>query len=366
MGSPVALPLYPWDRERHWFEPPLRSVRFPRVATPGGAHPFLGRPPRHRHCDVGVVDCPRSASATWTITSSRAPSSFPASATSRWPPRPCGSSSLERMSFCAMSHSSARCSAAENGAARAAHDRSRWPLRGPEPVAGGGVDAPRATAAPRRERSPAASTVDLHAIRERCGAASVARRPATRNSTPGGCLRSGISRHPAPVHGRRARRSDESSLAETLAPADEYPAHPALFDAALQVLIGAAAAAARRRFGLVPSGWHREVSYGQRAAGEAWSYARVTAGTRGTSPATCTSSATMATVLMSVNGLRCQIVERATAAAAESIDDWLYEDRWEPCRLPGGAAARRARASMCRNWSRQPTRSARHSGWGGS
>ena len=46
-GSPVVLPRYPWQRERHWFEPAFGPRDAGRAARPGGdaeaGHPLLGR-----------------------------------------------------------------------------------------------------------------------------------------------------------------------------------------------------------------------------------------------------------------------------------------------------------------------------------
>ncbi|TVP47768.1 MAG: SDR family NAD(P)-dependent oxidoreductase [Gemmatimonadales bacterium] len=48
-GTVASLPTYPWQRERHWFEPAAEGIRRHRGLQRGRAHPLLGSPLAEAH-----------------------------------------------------------------------------------------------------------------------------------------------------------------------------------------------------------------------------------------------------------------------------------------------------------------------------
>ncbi|MEP6914711.1 MAG: type I polyketide synthase, partial [Acidobacteriota bacterium] len=326
----VPLPLYSWDRDRHWFEP-ARDGSLPQapVDGPADAHPVLGRrletaaaawessrgQDRTRYLDdhvvqgavvfPGVAYLEMAAAAVHQL-------------------RPASDLVLREVSFISPLFGGAGRSARvqltmdRDGRfdvqSRSAADAA-WTLH----ASGRAVARPETTAAP----------IDLDAVRERC------RVHVSHENCYAQLDARGLSYGPAfrgieSVETGSGEALGRISLDSSLSTDDLYTVHPALFDAALQVLISAAASAGdgdpSQLF--LPVGVH-EVTYLHPVAGEVWSYARVTTRNERHLTGDVQVVDRAGTVLLSVRGLRCQVVE-GVKPVAESMDDWLYEDRWEP------------------------------------
>ncbi len=107
-----------------------------------------------------------------------------------------------------------------------------------------------------------------------------------------------------------------------------YQFHPALLDAAFQVLIGAVSPSDEKLARLfLPVGIDRIVLH-RRPDAQFWSHARVVRRDDRMLVGDIDLLAEDGAVLMEVRGLRCQILEE-TAGNEEGVADWLYDYRWE-------------------------------------
>ena len=338
--TPVALPLYAWDRERHWFEPtPDTDARPASASDAGEAHPLLGRRLE-------------TANPTWESSIARERTGylddhvvqgavvFPGvaylemAAAAVHQLRPGAEVVLRDVAFVSPLFGGP----GPGPRVQLTMDRDgRFDVQSLSGSDASWIRHAHGRTVPRPEPAPA--SIDLQAIRDRCGEqvpheACYAQLEA-RGLSYGSAFRGiqSLSTGSGEALGRIA-------LAAPMSSADGYTVHPALFDAALQVLIGAAASAPADDHAhlFLPVGIH-EVSYRHAAGDEAWSYAIVTARTERHVTGDVQIVGDDGLVQVSVRGLRCQIVEAASATAAESMDDWLYEDRWEPTPLPGVAAS---------------------------
>ncbi len=342
--TPVALPPYPWDRERHWFEPTPDSAA--PADDAGDAHPLLGRRLQ-------------TATATWESSLARECVRYLDDHVVQ------GAVVFPGVAYLEMAAAAARQLRPDDvvvlGDVAFVSPLFGGPGRNPrvqvtldrdgrfEVQSLSGADASWTLHAHGRsvhsqETGPAA--VDLQAIRDRCPV-QVSHDACYAQLEARGLSYAAAFRGIESLSTGSGEALGRVALAAPLSMTDGYGVHPALFDAALQVLIGAAASAAadETKQLFLPVGIH-EVSYRQPLAREAWSYAKVTARNARHLTGDVLIVGDDGTVLVSVSGLRCQIVEGATAAAAESIDDWLYEDRWEPAPLPGAETSAVSSAAL--------------------
>jgi 1-acyl-sn-glycerol-3-phosphate acyltransferase len=362
---PVSLPLYAWDRERHWFErtPDTQAPRALMVDG-GGSHPLLGRrletanatwesslaQERVRYLDdhvvQGAVVFPGVAYLEMAAAAVREM-------------RPGAAVVLRDVSFVSPLFGdpgrSPRVQLTMDRDGRfdvqshAGSDAS-WTLH----ANGRAVPRPHA----------ATTSLDLDAVRGRCGV-DVSHEACYAHLEARGLAYGSAFRGIQSLSTGSGEALGRVALAAPLSADDDYVVHPALFDAALQVLIGAAASAQpdERVHLFLPVGIH-EVSYRQPVAKEAWSYARVTARNERHVTGDVEIVGDDGAVLLSVRGLRCQIVEAAKTHAADSMDDWLYEDLWEPAPLThAGASAISTAAVDLTHLQLEADRLSEASGW---
>ena len=234
---------------------------------------------------------------------------------------------------CATSSSAARSSSARTASAPVVQlavdpDSQRFEVHSSPPAGDAGVDAAHRRHPRRRPAERAAASTST--ISARAAGLSSRARTSTRGSRAGASTTARLSRASSGPPRPTARRSARSRSSST---SSAYEVHPALFDAALQLLIVAAESTGgttlpRRGFLPVRVG---EVSR-QPAARRALPRPRADDARAATSRATSTSSPRTDSVLVEVRGLECRFLDEA-GGAAETIDDWLYESRWEPAPL---------------------------------
>jgi 1-acyl-sn-glycerol-3-phosphate acyltransferase len=109
----------------------------------------------------------------------------------------------------------------------------------------------------------------------------------------------------------------------------DYSVHPALLDAAFQVIVAAADSdtASRRLF--LPTKI-RELSFHAPPRERFWVIAKVTEATPVAVTAELTIVAEDGTTCIEIEGFTARLVDAAGYGAQDSIDNWLYEYRWEP------------------------------------
>ena len=120
--------------------------------------------------------------------------------------------------------------------------------------------------------------------------------------------------------------------------AASYELHPALLDAALQLLIcasGGTAAGDAAPDGVFLPVALRDLALHARAGDAFWADARVTSQGTDAVEGDVTIADDDGRVLAELRGLRCQRI--ADARRGEGLDDWLYELRWERRALAGAA-----------------------------
>ena len=113
---------------------------------------------------------------------------------------------------------------------------------------------------------------------------------------------------------------------------DGYLVHPALLDSAFQLLVSAADTdstleADRRIFLPVEI---REARFHARPGGGCWALAQVTSASSSEVTGDVQLADSDGNICVEIRGLKARLVEQAGARASESIDQWLYEYRWEP------------------------------------
>ena len=120
----------------------------------------------------------------------------------------------------------------------------------------------------------------------------------------------------------------------------EYQVHPALLDAAFQLLVSAAdtdsALAADRRLFLPIE--IREARLHSRPGNECWALATMTDLASSDVTGDVVLFGDDGKIFVEIRGLKARLVEVVGSHASETVDQWLYEYRWEPkSRKPSGA-----------------------------
>jgi 1-acyl-sn-glycerol-3-phosphate acyltransferase len=325
----VALPTYPWQRERHWLDSLVGDDALP--AADPHEHPLLGRRVRaarplwelafadtrldylEDHAVQGTIPYPAAAYVEMGLAASRRLLGHAAP----------GVRDVEfrRALFLGKRAETLAQVAADPDSQRfevhsaAAAGEPSWTLHADGTLAGG-----RAT-----ERQ-----IDLAAARARCGAEL--RREDIYERLAG----RGFEYGPAFQGLEWARVGDDEAVGEIALDVDPgpYEVHPAQLDGAIHLLILAAEALEDG----APPGAFLPVRVGEvqvhaQPGSRFFAHARVAAvGTQFAGDIDLV--APDGTVLVEVRGLECQPLEQQ-AEEAESPADWLYEYRWEPMPLTG-------------------------------
>ena len=343
----VRLPTYPWQRERHWFEPGETGSY--SLAGRDSGHALLGRrlrgarpmweadlgDPRVAYLDGHLVHgrptLPGAAYVEMGLATTQAL-------------RGGGPSVLEQVEFhrpvglSDRGDVSLQCLVDERESAIEIHSGSKteppgWTLRASARLAG----------APPGPSEP----VDMAAVRERCPT------PMEPESYYAWLEERLGLRYDGAFRGlRELRRGDGEALGEIALPdaddlaGDGYSVHPALLDSAFHVL-GAAAAGALddRDVGtLLPMSIAR-VEYHGSPGERFFSHARMTHREGSVVEGSVDLLDDAGTVRLRCEGVRLKVLEDAPR---ESIGDWFYEDRWEPAARPHvpGAIPRPARGLL--------------------
>ena len=330
-GRCVRMPTYPWQRERHWAQPPP-----PAVAPPGAdtGHPLLGRRVRgarpawearldderlaflEGHRVQGRITFPGAGHVELAFAAARALAADVA-----------GPLALDDVAFerlLGLGEGGAQllgCVAAERLEIHSA--------RGEEPDAWTLRASARAAPAPPQAPPP----LDLAALRVRCG------RPVDVD----GLYASVDERHAIAYTGafravRRLWSADGEALAELELPEgvdiDGWNAHPALLDAAFQVLGGAALGSAGSA--LLPVAI-AHVALHEPPGRRCLVHAELAASDADSAEGTVTLAGDDGRVLLRCDRLR---LRRFGATAGDTPADWLYEELWEPAAAaaPGSRA----------------------------
>jgi 1-acyl-sn-glycerol-3-phosphate acyltransferase len=335
----VSLPHYPWQRERHWFV--SQAERDDGLASPAGggsAHPLLGRrlrvvrPLWEAALDDGRLtwlDDHRLHGATVFPGAAYAEIGLALSGERHGEPR----RGIRDLQFHKALFLPARDQVLLQTTLDA--DRDRFEIHGA--IRG---DAPQwtlhASGAVAAAPPAAAPTVDLDAVRARC----------TREIAHDACYESfaarGLEYGPAFRGIARLWQGEGEALAEVTLPegvpgAGDGLLHPALLDAAFQVLVVAVTSGregitdARRTF--LPIRIAALDVYAPPGA-TVWVRTRLVERDDHEVAGDVDILDANGHVLVETRGLRCRLLE-AAGAAAESLDDWLYEYRWEPSAWPG-------------------------------
>ena len=362
-ASRVRIPLYPWQRERLWFESAPRNEDAASMDAPEEAHPLLGRRLRgvrpawevrlgaerldylDDHRIQGATVFPGAGYVEMALAAGRESD-------------PGGTPFAEAVEFHralflpekgkpALQLVADRSAGAFEIHGAAAHGDAAWTLH-----AGGRFGA--------RPHGAAGPPADLQALRSRL----------TREVAGTACYDAfaarGLTYGPAFRGISRLWLGPGEALGEIEAPAsltlDGYEAHPAVLDAAFQVLIAATpeGAAAPRRAPLFLPVRIARVDAPGRLGPRVFSHARLVAMDAKTVEGDIRILDESGAVLLDVKGLRCQVLEEDRAGAADGPDDWLYEFRWErkdrllasPSSVAGTAAREAGRLAAARGWPR--------------
>jgi NADPH:quinone reductase-like Zn-dependent oxidoreductase/SAM-dependent methyltransferase/NADP-dependent 3-hydroxy acid dehydrogenase YdfG/acyl carrier protein len=332
----IPLPPYPWQRERHWFDPTpdLRSHRSQGVDT---GHPLLGRrlraarptwesdlgEPRLSYLDGHVVHdrvvFPGAAYVEIALAAARelrggGPLTIEHVELERLLPLP------ER------NHCALQCLVDDRDSVEVHSSPNSEPL-----------DWTRRATARLGPPTDAPHSVDLPAIKERCSNAVDVDTLYKLMEDGHGLRYTGAFRSIAELW-----RRDDEVLARIEPPAgidlslDGYHVHPALLDAALQSLALASAAVLPADGVVLPVSIRRVELYASPGA-RFWSHASVDHTTDGTQVKGAIRIVDDAGQLL----LACHDVCLRVLAerSRESIEDWLYEERWEHEPSPGQVRA---------------------------
>ena len=335
----VRMPLYPWQRERHWFEPAAASgLSHAGLDEQPGAHPLLGvrlrtaRPTwqgligagdtsyLRDHLVQGSVVCPGAAYIEMAIAAAAADA-----------PMPVVLRDVEFLKALRLD--------VDNGTpTQVAFDADgRFEILSSSGTAGASwICHARGTMATTKLTE--APPIDLEALRAgMAGESDTARfyeKMSDRGLTYGPAFRGVLALWSS--RGKAVAEIAAASAGDTAA----YRLHPALLDAAFQVLVGASyteptLAADRRLF--LPTGI-REVRF-YREPGARF-HATASLGT--VAPETVTGDVRILNdsgqVCLDVVGLTARLVEVGDRRGAASVDQWLYAYRWEPEPLARPAA----------------------------
>ncbi|MEX2372757.1 MAG: polyketide synthase dehydratase domain-containing protein, partial [Dehalococcoidia bacterium] len=338
-GEPVRLPTYPWQRERHWFDPvPAEAAAVAGVDT---HHPLLGRRLRSAqpswqadltdpradflsdHVVQGSAVFPGAGYVDLALAAARD--------VGRDAPR-----TLERIEFrklLFLGEGRERTlqvlqlpnGALEVHAAARAESAPTWTLH---------------ATATLRDRRPhdAATAPSLAELRGRCAQpVDVAEYYALLASY-------GFRYGPAFRGLREAWSGDGEALARVAFPTgaernvDAFEVHPALLDAAFQLLASAGGLAARTDEGsggpLFPRSLRR-VTLHRPPGGRFWVHARVERSDEAVIVGDVTIYDYAGALCVTCEGLHLEVLEdaRTSDGEREGIDDWLYELRWHEAPL---------------------------------
>ena len=329
----AALPPYPWQRERHWFEPGTAPDLHPgsRVAQ-AGDHPLLGaRAPSARpawdtlagtgataflreHVVQGAAVCPGAAYVEMAL----------AARTALDGDTPMLLRDVEFTRALRLTDDDGtrvQCTLdAVDGRVEIFSTR-------------GGANPSwtrHASAVITPTRRVEAPRLDLEALRARFAVETPA------DAFYARMAERGLAYGPSFRAIQRLWSGQQEALAAIAAPAlpqvEAYRAHPALLDAAFQVLVGAAESApgmAAGRHLFLPTKI-RELRWHGNSGPAFW----VTAAVREVTSATVTGDlriiAADGRVCADVFGFTARLVEVAADRSQESVDQWLYDYRWEP------------------------------------
>ncbi len=327
-GDLASLPGYPWQKERHWFEPAGKATNR-RISRQAGDHPLLGARTRSAHpAWENLVGTAETSYLQEHVVQSSAV--MPAAAylelafAARSLLGSSGSVTVRKAEFLRplVLNGSTSLQFALNADGRhfevfssAQASSETWVshARGLISASKAADLAPLDLAALSAE---IANPVDPADFYERMNA---------RGLHYGNAFR-GI---------RQLWNSNRRSLGRVqLEPqqADGYQVHPALLDSAFQLLVSAADTdltfeADRRIFLPVEI---REARLHARPGSECWALAKVTSASGSEVTGDVQLADKDGTVCVEIMGLKARLVEQAGARVAESIDQWLYEYRWEP------------------------------------
>lgn len=345
--SNARLPSYPWQRERHWFESAPVEDRYANAGTAQSnaahQHPLLGRRVRAAqplweaslgddrlaylddHQIQGVVVFPGAAHVEMALhaaralqdTGTNAPLTIRGVEFSRALFLPERTRTLVQL---ALDAGGTRFQVhASTGEAAAA-----WTLH-----ASGQIDA---TPGALRE------TVDINDIRKRCAT------PVSHEDCYATLRRRGLEYGPTFRGIEQLWTGPGEAVGHIQVPGlstDEYLLHPALVDAAFQLLVSAAGGTRTDKLDVANDGgvflpvFLREFTLHAPAGESFWAHARVASFDERTLEGDIQLLDAEGRVIASVLGFRCQRI--AEARVEETLDDWLYEYRWESRPLRGAA-----------------------------
>jgi hybrid polyketide synthase/nonribosomal peptide synthetase FtdB len=329
-GAPVRLPGYPWQRERHWLEPAPDSGDWYHEPGPNGSrrHPLLGRRLTaayptwesslggerlaylEDHVLQGTVILPGAAYAEMALAAAAELQGRAAVRDLEFKQAlalPSRADTIVQLATGAKGDRFEILSASRG-------ERSRWTLN-----ATGTLGAPADDVAP----------VDLDELRARLSS------DRTREQTYAALRRRGMEYGPSfrgidqlwTGEGEALGRISASGAAPGLS-VDGVHAHPALVDAAFQCMIAAVASAAGNTPGLyLPVRIDRFVVHAP-LGDTFWSHVRLRDPAEGEITGDITMADDAGTVLATVRGFHCKQLGTGTQSG-ESINDWLYEYRWE-------------------------------------
>ncbi len=341
------LPHYPWQRERHWFEPTTKDDRVTSPVRTAGDHPLLGARLRsarptwenaagtddteylRQHIVQGAVVCPGAAYVEMALAARTAidgPTSMVVRDVEFLKALRLSVEAATPMQFVldADGHFEIFASGPGEGTSWACHAR--------------GV-----VAATRRAED---QHVDLDHLRAQCPDETATDtfydRMSGRGLAYGPAFR-GI--HRLWAANRQALASISTPEVGDVAP---YCVHPALLDAAFQVLVGAADSDAALAAGghlFLPTGI-REVRFHARPGGAFWVTAVVREVTASTVLGDLRIVGADGQVCVEFVGFTARLVAVADHRGEESVDQWLYDYRWEPQSLEGREADREPGSSI--------------------
>lgn len=333
-GNLVRLPHYAWQRERHWFEPSagtLTSTTF--IAHKAGDHPLLGarlrsaRPMWENVAGTGATEYlqehivqgspvyPGAAYVEMALAArrSREPESGVAVPTIQI-------RDIEFLKPLVLNR--------DNGAAiQFAFDPEGGSF---EIFSLSNADAATWTLHSRGEaiakKSGQTARVDLEAAQTRIHTAvdtgNFYKAMAQRGLDYGQAFR-GIDKLRA-AHGEALGFIALDSLANGA----DYCVHPALLDAAFQVIVAAADSDAARRRLFLPTKIH-ELSFHASPKERFWVIAKVTEAAPAAVTAELTIVAEDGAVCIAIEGFTARLIDAAGQGGQDSIDNWLYDYRWE-------------------------------------
>lgn len=331
-GNCVSLPHYPWQRERHWFESQAVGTdgNQPR-GSEVGEHPLLGRRVRAAnplwettlegdglgylddHKIQGAVVYPGAAYIEMALAAAKTldPTSVPSVRDVEFHKALFLHNRSQTLLQFALDARGSQFSVYSTTTAQP----SAWTLH-----ASGTVS---------HSASKESARIDLAAIRER-----IAREVAhvdcyqsfSERGLEYGAAFCGIERlWQGDGEALVALRLDAANVQ-----AEGYQVHPALLDSAFQTLISAASSDDTDHHVLfLPTGIG-EVRHYENPGLACWAYARLTRRDEQTVVGDITIFDADGNTYLEVRALRCRLLEEAQTNREETIDDWLYEYRWEP------------------------------------